>query len=81
MPKPLIKRIRDVLVECEWKPKNVGAVLYTYVKGDFEVDVVPSLNNKFLFTITKYSKIPVSNAMLLDSEEVVQHLRNPRIKY
>jgi hypothetical protein len=81
MAKPLHKRIRDEVAAAGWKPKNVTSPLYTYVRDNFEIDILPSINNSYRTVITKYGKSPTTNTMLLDTEQVVNLLRNPVIHY
>jgi len=81
MAKQLPKWIKDELARSGWKAKVADKPLYTYVKDNFEVDIVPSLNHRYRVVITKTAKLSVANSMLIDSEQVVNLLRNPVIHY
>ena len=81
MAKRLPKWLLDQLDNADWKPKNVSAPLYTYLKENFEIDILPGMNNRYKVSITKWGKVPVTNVMLLDSETLTELLRNPTITY
>jgi len=81
MAKQLPAFVRDALARSDWKPKNVGAPLYTWIKDDFEIDIIPGLNREFSVQISKMSSNSAINSLRLNSDGLEKLLKNPYINY
>ena len=79
--KPMPKGILDLLTAHGWKPKNPENPLYTYVKENWEMDIIPGMNKEFSVQIAKMSKARVINSMRLNSDDLRELIQNPVIHY
>lgn len=77
MAKPLSKSVRDNLAMFGWKPVNPDAPLYSYVKNDYAMDVVPSLNRNHTVSVTKMSVAGATKVVLADLDQLRQIIEQP----
>lgn len=77
MAKPLSKSIRDNLATCGWNPVNPEAPLYSYVRNDYAMDIVPSLNRNHTVSVTKMSVAGATKVVLADLDQLRQIIEQP----
>ena len=79
--KAMPKWLKDEAKASEWKTDKDATNFYEFSKDNFTLQVVPGLNNFYRIVISKQGKMSVSNSMLMDSEKVINLLRNPIVHY